>query len=75
VDVRAPPIISFVDDIASLNRMWDDTTSNWDGVSPWSADTSRLLEGGVQEFKKERQALDGRPMVGNQGQMVQVEGE
>jgi hypothetical protein len=33
-DVRAPPIITFVHDIAGLNCMWDDTTSNWDGVSP-----------------------------------------
>lgn len=33
-DVKAPPIISFAHDIAGLNRMWDDTSSNWDNVSP-----------------------------------------
>ena len=33
-DVKAPPIISFAHDIAGLNRMWDDTSSNWDNKSP-----------------------------------------
>ena len=33
-DVKAPPIISFAHDIAGLNCMWDDTSSNWDNKSP-----------------------------------------
>lgn len=33
-DVKAPPIISFAHDIAGLNHLWDDTSSNWDNKSP-----------------------------------------
>ncbi|EDR02426.1 uncharacterized protein LACBIDRAFT_332289 [Laccaria bicolor S238N-H82] len=31
-DVGSPPLTSFADDVAGLNRMWDDTTPNWGGT-------------------------------------------
>ena len=32
-DIGSPPLTGFADDIADLNRMWDDTTPNWGGTS------------------------------------------
>lgn len=32
-DVGPPPVISFANDLPRLNRMWDDTSANWDGHS------------------------------------------
>jgi hypothetical protein len=32
-DVGSPPLTGFADDVAGLNRMWDDTTPNWGGTS------------------------------------------
>ena len=32
-DVGSPPLTDFVDNVAGLNRMWDDTTPNWGGTS------------------------------------------
>ncbi|EDR13955.1 uncharacterized protein LACBIDRAFT_321655 [Laccaria bicolor S238N-H82] len=32
-DVGSPPLTGFADNVAGLNRMWDDTTPNWGGTS------------------------------------------
>jgi len=31
-DVGSPPLTGFADDVAGLNKMWDDTTPNWGGM-------------------------------------------
>jgi hypothetical protein len=33
-DIPDPPAISFVHDLASLDRLWDDTSPQWNNASP-----------------------------------------